>query len=601
MGEVQGQGYIGQALGVADVLAVVYTDQLRYRAEDPHWPDRDRFLLSIGHYAIALYAALAEAGIIPVAELETYGSDGSRLPMSGMASYTPGMEISGGSLGHGLGVATGMALGLRHLGNDARVYNLLSDGELDEGSTWEAALACAHHGLDNVTAIVDVNALQADGPTAGVLRTEPITDKWQAFGWHAVRVDGNDIAAPGRRLRRAAGPPRLAVGADLRHPHRLRRTAAGEPGEGALHARRGRTNGRSPATSSRKAYRDEPAQTTRQAHHLGDDRVVRRPGSEDHQRPVRPRARPGWPRNAPRSSGSPPTWPSTPTCTSSGTPTRTGSSRWAWPSRSCSAPRPAWPRWAWCRSRPPTRCSPPGARTTSSAWTSPSRRSTSTSSAGCPASPPGTAPATRPPRTWPSCAACPNLTIVDPCDSVDIEQAVPALAAAPGPTYMRLLRGNVPTVLDEYDYRFELGKAAELRTGRDVVLISTGLMTMRALAAADRLEADHVDVAVLHVPTIKPLDTAGHPARRRYRPARRHHGEPHHRSAGSPNRWPPRWRSPERAERIVPIALPDEFLAAGALPTLHDRYGLSTDEVVARVKAELGATAHGHGAVARRP
>ena len=101
---------------------------------------------------------------------------------------------------------------------------------------------------------------------------------------------------------------------------------------------------------------------------------------------------------------------------------------------------------------------------------------------------------------------CPGLTIVDPCDSVDIEQAVPALADAPGPTYLRLLRGAVPTVLDEYDYRFELGKAAELRTGRDVVLISTGLMTMRALQAAARLEADHVDVAVLHVPTIKPLD-----------------------------------------------------------------------------------------------
>ncbi len=195
MGEVQGQGYIGQALGVADILAVLYMDQLRYRADAPHWPGRDRLLLSIGHYAIALYAALAEAGVIPVEELRDYGSDGSRLPMSGMASYTPGMEISGGSLGHGLGIACGMALGLRHQGNDARVYDLLSDGELDEGSTWEAALACAHHGLANVTAIVDVNALQADGPTAGVLGVEPITDKWRAFGWNAVRVDGNDIAA----------------------------------------------------------------------------------------------------------------------------------------------------------------------------------------------------------------------------------------------------------------------------------------------------------------------------------------------------------------------------------------------------------------------
>ena len=111
MGEVQGQGYVGQALGAADMLAAVYADQLRFRPDDPHWEDRDRFLLSTGHYAIGLYAALAEAGIIPLEELDTYGSDDSRLPMSGMASYTPGMEISGGSLGHGLTVAVGMALG----------------------------------------------------------------------------------------------------------------------------------------------------------------------------------------------------------------------------------------------------------------------------------------------------------------------------------------------------------------------------------------------------------------------------------------------------------------------------------------------------------
>ena len=214
MGELQGQGYIAQALGVADLLAVMYTDQLRFRPEDPEWTERDRFLLSIGHYAIALYAALAEAGIIDAEELQTYAGDGSRLPMSGMASYTPGMEISGGSLGHGLGVATGMALGLRHQGNPARVYNLLSDGELDEGSTWEAALAGAHHGLDNLTAIVDVNALQADGPTAGVLRTEPVADKWRAFGWHAARVDGNDLpalVAALDELRQHAGSPSVLI------------------------------------------------------------------------------------------------------------------------------------------------------------------------------------------------------------------------------------------------------------------------------------------------------------------------------------------------------------------------------------------------------
>jgi len=195
MAEVQGQGYVGQALGIADILAVLYFDRLRFRPGAPDWPERDRCLLSIGHYAIALYAVLAEAGVIDKAELETYGADESRLPMSGMASYTPGMEISGGSLGHGLGVAVGMALGLRHQGRAGKIYNLLSDGELDEGSTWEAAMAANHHELGALTAIVDVNALQADGPTTTVLRVEPIEDKWRAFGWAARRVDGNDIGA----------------------------------------------------------------------------------------------------------------------------------------------------------------------------------------------------------------------------------------------------------------------------------------------------------------------------------------------------------------------------------------------------------------------
>ncbi|RKR12600.1 transketolase [Arthrobacter oryzae] len=215
MGEVQGQGYVGQALGAADMLAVVYADQLRFRAEDPHWEERDRFLLSTGHYAIGHYAALAEAGIIPVTELETYGSDNSRLPMSGMSTYTPGMEISGGSLGHGLSIAVGSALGLRYQGSDARVYNFLSDGELDEGSTWEAAMGAHHHQLGNLTAMVDINALQADGKTDTVLRTEPVTEKWEAFGWFTQRVDGNDagalLAAFDKAAAQAAGVGRPSV------------------------------------------------------------------------------------------------------------------------------------------------------------------------------------------------------------------------------------------------------------------------------------------------------------------------------------------------------------------------------------------------------
>ena len=195
MGQVQGQGYIGQALGIADVLAVAYFHAMEYRPEDPEWEGRDRFLLSIGHYAIALYAVLIEAGILPEEEIETYGMDDSRMPMSGMASYTPGMEITGGSLGHGLGIAVGMAMGLRHKKNPAFVINLMSDGELGEGSTWEAAMSAGAQGLSNLICIVDFNDQQADGPSTQVLSAEPVADKWRAFGWHTQRVDGNNIEA----------------------------------------------------------------------------------------------------------------------------------------------------------------------------------------------------------------------------------------------------------------------------------------------------------------------------------------------------------------------------------------------------------------------
>jgi transketolase len=193
MGEVQGQGYIGQALGVADMLAVAYGHAMSLRADEPTWEGRDRFLLSHGHYAIAHYAALIEVGILKPEEIETYGSDDSRLPMSGMATYTPGMEISGGSLGQGLTIAVGMALGLKQKRNPAFVYNSMSDGELDEGSTWEAAMSAAHHQLDNLICLVDINNQQADGPSSEVMRFEPVVDKWQAFGWYVQRIDGNNL------------------------------------------------------------------------------------------------------------------------------------------------------------------------------------------------------------------------------------------------------------------------------------------------------------------------------------------------------------------------------------------------------------------------
>ena len=215
MGEVQGQGYIAQALGIADVLAVAYFHALRYRPDDPEWEERDRFLLSVGHYAIALYAALIEARILPEDEIETYGTDDSRLPMSAMAGYTPGMEITGGSLGHGLPIAIGFALALKRKNSKSLVYNLLSDGELDEGATWEAAMSAASFQLDNLIGIVDVNNQQADGPSTKVLCFEPLAPKFEAFGWYVQRVNGNDIDAlveAFNRARALAEPrPRMII------------------------------------------------------------------------------------------------------------------------------------------------------------------------------------------------------------------------------------------------------------------------------------------------------------------------------------------------------------------------------------------------------
>ena len=183
--------------------------------------------------------------------------------------------------------------------------------------------------------------------------------------------------------------------------------------------------------------------------------------------------------------------------------------------------------------------------------------------------------------------AMPNMTVIDPCDALDIEQMVPAIAAHKGPVYARLLRGNVPAVLDEYDYQFELGKAKLLRDGRDVLIISSGILTMRALETAKALQADNVDVAVLHVPTIKPLDTETI-----IREAQRSGrlvvvAENHTVIGGLGEAVATTLLSAGVSCAYRQIALPDAFLDAGALPTLHDRYGISTDAMAGSIKGWL--------------
>ena len=211
MASGRGQGYLGQGLGIADLMAALYFHEMKYDPKNPKDPARDRFVMSTGHYSIALWAALVEAGTLPEAELKTYGADDSRFEMSTLDT-TPGVEIIGGSLGHGLGQAAGIALALKTQKSAARVFVELSDGEMQEGSTWEAAMAIPHFRLDNLVALVDCNGIQADGPI--VLRMEPVAEKWRAFGWEARDIDGNDLAAVVDSLhwaRATAGVPHVIV------------------------------------------------------------------------------------------------------------------------------------------------------------------------------------------------------------------------------------------------------------------------------------------------------------------------------------------------------------------------------------------------------
>lgn len=188
-----GGSHIGTSFSMSDVLAVLYSGILRVKPDWPEWPDRDRFILSKGHGCAALYAVLAERGFFPKDWLKSFYQNGS--PLVGHATHTgvPGVEVSTGSLGHGLSLACGMAFVSKRNNPSFRVFSLLSDGECDEGSTWEAALFAGHHGLDNLVSIVDYNKIQSLGRVEEVIDLEPLGSKWASFGWAVHEIDGHDI------------------------------------------------------------------------------------------------------------------------------------------------------------------------------------------------------------------------------------------------------------------------------------------------------------------------------------------------------------------------------------------------------------------------
>jgi len=188
-----GSGHPGGSLSAADIVTALYFNIMRHDPENPAWPDRDRFILSKGHAAPLLYAALAESGYFPLETLPTLRKLGSSLQGHADSNVTPGVEMTAGSLGQGLSFSVGVALAGRLNSQDYRVYVMLGDGECDEGQVWEAAMAAAHFRVDNLTAIVDNNGLQIDGSNRDVMNIEPLNEKWKSFGWHVIEVDGHNI------------------------------------------------------------------------------------------------------------------------------------------------------------------------------------------------------------------------------------------------------------------------------------------------------------------------------------------------------------------------------------------------------------------------
>ncbi|MBP8040533.1 MAG: transketolase [Bacteroidales bacterium] len=188
-----GSGHTGGSLGLADVFTCLYFSVMNHNPQNPQWEDRDRLILSIGHVAPVLYCTLAQAGYFPEGELLTLRKLGSRLQgHPGRDHGLPGIELSAGSLGQGLSVATGMALAAKYDKKNHRIFCVMGDGELQEGSVWEAAMGASHYRLDNLCVIVDRNKLQIDGSNSDVMEIEPLADKWQSFGWKVIACNGND-------------------------------------------------------------------------------------------------------------------------------------------------------------------------------------------------------------------------------------------------------------------------------------------------------------------------------------------------------------------------------------------------------------------------
>ncbi len=577
MARRQGQGYIAQGLAIADLLAALYFHELRYDPASPHWPDRDRFLLSTGHYSIALWAALAEARVIEPEELETYGADDSRLDMSTLDT-TPGVEVIGGSLGHGLGQAIGIALGQRLRGSDARTFVELSDGEMQEGATWEGAMSAAHFRLDGLVAFIDCNGIQADGPV--VLDMEPVAEKWRAFGWDTAEIDGNDMTQIVSALHAARAPsgqaPRRSYCA--RCPARACRRSSGARRRISCVSMRG--NG----TISCANWRPIMAERRRTLA-MGQDETLG---------PLRPtvdapfgRALVDAARSRPEIVG---------LTADLGKYTDILPFRDAHPDRFFNVGMAEQNLIAVAAGLARTGCIPfattYGVFATRRAYdfiaiACAHSRLNVKIIAGLPGVTTGYGGTHQAIEDTALMRMVPGLVVIDPCDATEIAQATMAMAEYDGPVYMRLLRGQVPVVLDPATYQFRIGRAAELRSGSDAGIISTGLMTERALDAAAALEREGVAVGVLHVPTLKPFDSDA-VAAFAARTERLVTAENHVTSGGLASLVAETLFEHGLHKTLLRIGLPDAFLPCGSVATLQERCGLTVPRMIEAIRAAGG-------------
>ncbi|MCL2761156.1 MAG: transketolase [Desulfuromonadales bacterium] len=495
-----GSGHTGGSLSAIDIITVLYFYKMRHNPSNPKWPERDRFILSKGHAAPALYVALAETGYFPKEDLMTLRQLGSHLQGHPDSKGTPGVEVCTGSLGQGLSMANGIALGLRLAESDSRVYALLGDGELQEGQVWEAAMAGGHYKLDNLCIFIDSNGLQIDGEVSKIINVEPIKEKFLAFGWNVLEIDGNNVEEIIGALDKAEtikGKPTAVVAhtvkgkgvsffenkasyhgvtpSDEEFPRALE--CLGEVCEFKKPVVAETSNVSKPATNNMVATRDAYGEALAEL------------GSENESVVVLDADLSGSTKTAVFGKKFPDRFFNMGIAEANMIGTAAGfAADGKIPFASTFAIFATGRAWEQVRQ--------------SVAYPKANVKVVATHSGVTVGEDGGSHQSVEDIAIM---RAVPNMTVIVPADGTETKKAIKAVAAYNGPVYVRLGRSKVPTIFGD-DYSFAIGKGVQLRDGNSLTFVTTGLMTAHALTAADMLEKKGISARVVHIATVKPLD-----------------------------------------------------------------------------------------------